>query len=159
MWPDVPLHLAAARLRPAPASADDDEDWDAVIARAKTQAATAKPPSLPPSLPREVPPEMQATPPPLAAPQAPALWMAKLKAARIAGPQDVGAKLDAVWGGLKKQLGVGPAFAAGRRLAIEDQVTPPPVAKADRRAEKRDGRVSSTRSALAGSRSAGRRSP
>src|SRR5690349_14980377 len=90
MWPDVPLHLAAARLRPAPASADDDEDWDAVIARAKTQAATANPPSLPPSLPREVPPEMQATPPPLAAPQAPALWMAKLKAARIAGPQDVG---------------------------------------------------------------------
>jgi hypothetical protein len=157
MWPDVPLHLAAARLRPvAPAEEDVDEDWDAVIARAKTQAEAAKAPKLPPPLPRAAAPEMQPTPPPLAAPQqAPALWTAKLKAARIAGPQEVQAKLDAVWGGLKKQAGLRPAVAAARRPSIEDQITPPPLAKA----EKRAGRVSSTLSALAGSRSAGRRSP
>jgi len=125
MWPEVPLHLAAARLRPV-APADDDEDWDAVIARAKIQAA-----------------EMQATPPPLAAPPAPALWTAKLKAARVGAPQEVRARLDAVWERLKK-----PA-------APEDQATPPPLANADRR----QARVSSTRSAPAGSRSAGRRSP
>jgi hypothetical protein len=34
---DVPLHLVAARLRPAQAAATDD--WDAAIARAKMKAA------------------------------------------------------------------------------------------------------------------------
>jgi hypothetical protein len=72
-WADVPLHLAAARLRPSPAPADaheaDDEDWDAVIARAKMQAA-----------------ETQKTPPPL-----------------LPAPQAVRARLDAAaWGGRKK---------------------------------------------------------
>jgi hypothetical protein len=41
---DVPLHLVAARLRPAAAAVDDDEDWDAVIARAKMQAALPRAP-------------------------------------------------------------------------------------------------------------------
>jgi hypothetical protein len=82
-WADVPLHVAAARLRPAPAS--DDENWDAVIVRAKLQAGPAKapfPPRLPPprhpSLkvphppplpgPRHALPETVVTPPPVPAP-------------------------------------------------------------------------------------------
>jgi hypothetical protein len=44
---DVPLHLAAARLRPPPAPSDDDEEWDAVIARAKLRAEM--PPTPPPT--------------------------------------------------------------------------------------------------------------
>jgi len=63
-WPEVPLHVAAARLRP-PSPAADDEDWNAVIARAKIQAASAKPPSpLPPPLPRNVPSRAPSPPPP-----------------------------------------------------------------------------------------------
>jgi hypothetical protein len=116
MWADVPLHLAAARLRPAPPSADDDEDWDAVIARAKMQAATAKAPRLPPPSPRAVSPEMQETPPPLAAPQIP-----------------VRARMDALWSGLKKPPAQPLAFTA-RRPAIEDMITPPPLEKTRRAA-------------------------
>jgi hypothetical protein len=37
--PAVPLHLAAARLRPSQTAAPDGDDWDAAIARAKMRAA------------------------------------------------------------------------------------------------------------------------
>ena len=49
LWPDVPLHLVAAHLRPPVAPADGDEDWDAVIARAKVQAALPKASRPPPA--------------------------------------------------------------------------------------------------------------
>jgi hypothetical protein len=142
MWPDVPLHLVAASLRPRPASSergqngddDDGEDWDAVIAQAKVQAATRKAPmppplprmgqasrkapSTPPPRPRDIPPEMQETPPPLRAPQVP-----KLAIARPRGPR---ASPDLVaWGGGKKPFGA-------RATREEDQATPPPLAKAPR---------------------------
>ena len=64
-WPDVPLHLGAARLRPSPAPADGDEDWDAVIARARMQAASPKAPSPPPYPPlRDAPAKAPSPPPP-----------------------------------------------------------------------------------------------
>src|SRR5262245_10039364 len=55
--PDVPLHVAAAWLRPPAARADDDDDgWGAVIARAKLQAASPKTPApRTPPLPRHAP--------------------------------------------------------------------------------------------------------
>jgi len=46
---NVPLHVAAARLRPSAAVAAADGDWDAVIARAKMQVASQK---TPPPTPR-----------------------------------------------------------------------------------------------------------
>jgi hypothetical protein len=61
----VPLHLAAARLRPSGPPADDEEDWDVVIARAKMQAAAPKTPGpTPPPLPRHVPWKAPSPPPP-----------------------------------------------------------------------------------------------
>ena len=111
-WAEVPLHLAAARLRPPPAPADDDEDWDAVIARAKMEATP--PPSLPPPLPREISPEMQLTPPP---------------APRARAPELTQATLDAlVRGGMKKPPTLRPAFTA-RRAAAKELATPPPLGK------------------------------
>src|SRR5262245_4825119 len=106
-----PLHLAAARLRPPAAPADDDEDWDAVIARAKMQAAwprAASPPPSPP--PRDAWSEMAATPPPLPAPRGPTF-------------EKVHAKLDALLlGGMKKPAVLPPAFTARRRVD-EDRAT------------------------------------
>jgi hypothetical protein len=64
-WDDVPLHLAAARLRPATARVDDDDDWNAVIARAKMEAASPKAPSPhPPRLPHHAPAKAPSPPPP-----------------------------------------------------------------------------------------------
>src|SRR5262245_25673269 len=68
-WADVPLHLAAARLRPRLADADGDEDWDEVIARAKIQAASPKVPSVPPPFPPPHPSPKAPSPPPFPAPQ------------------------------------------------------------------------------------------
>jgi hypothetical protein len=132
-WADVPLHHMAARLRPPAAPADDAEDWDAVIARAKMQAASPKAPSPPPPPPpRNAWAEMPDTPPPSPARQAPARSMAKLKAPRARAPEATQATLDAlVLGGLKKPTALRPAFAAGRS-AEEDLATPLPLGSARR---------------------------
>jgi len=104
----VPLHLAAARLRPPAAPADDDEDWDAVIARAKLQAASPRAPSpLPPPSLRSEWAEMPATPPP--EPRAP----------RARAHVATQATLDALVGrGLKKTTaspGARPSFGPAKR--------------------------------------------
>ena len=81
----LPLHLAAARLRRPAAPADDDEDWDAVIARAKLRAASPRAPSpLPPPPLRNEWAEMPATPPP------------EPKAPRARAPGATQATLDAI---------------------------------------------------------------
>jgi len=108
---------------------DDDEDWDAVIARAKMQAAAlpraTRPPQ--PAPPRHVPPELQVTPPPVPARQAPAVPMGRLHAQRIRTVEEVRAKLDViVWGSAKRPAALRPA-SRPRRTAEEDMVTPPPV--------------------------------
>ena len=64
-----------------PAAPDDDEDWDAVIARAKMRAAA-------------VPPELQVTPPPVPVRQAPAVARGSLHAQRIRTVEEVRAKLE-----------------------------------------------------------------
>jgi len=85
---NVPLHLVAARLRPPPvAPADADEDWDAVIARAKRQAAWAEMAPTPP--PRSAWAEMAPTPPPA---------LGRLNAPRPRSPQATRATLDALVG-------------------------------------------------------------
>jgi hypothetical protein len=100
-WADVPLHVAAARLRPPAAAAADEEDWDAVIARAKMQAAWA---------------EMPDTPPPSSARQVPTR-------------SNANATLDAfIRRSLETPAAPRPAFA--RRPAAEDLATPPRLGKA-----------------------------
>jgi len=129
---NVPLHLVAARLRSTAAPADDDEDWDAVIARAKMQAALPKAPSPPPHPPRDEWAEMPDTPPPSPARQAPRLWLAERKAPLAGCSEKTLATLDAlVRGGLKKPVAPLPAFIV-RRPAEEDLATPPPLGTARR---------------------------
>jgi len=154
-WADVPLHLAAARLRPRVAAADDDEDWNAMIARAKVQAASSRAPSPPPPpLPRQAVPETQITPPPVPArriparapsPAPPPLPRRATPESQVTpppvptrrAPSPLMAKLRApranpdlvAWGELKKLAASRPAPAA-HRAAEADLVTPPPVAKA-----------------------------
>jgi len=112
-WPDAPLHLVAARLRPPAPAAEDDEDWDAVIARAKMQAA-----------------EMPDTPPPSPGREAPARSLARPNAPRATVPEATRATLDAlVLGGQKKAAAQRPAFVA-RRPADKDPATPLPLARA-----------------------------
>ena len=138
---DVPLHLVAARLRTTAAPADDDEDWDAVIARAKMQAALPKAPSPPAPPPRDEWAAMPNTPPPSPARQAPRLWTAKPKAPRAGGSERTLATLNAlVRGGLKKPVAPLPAFIA-RRAADEDLATPPPLGTARRAAGPMSGRA------------------
>jgi hypothetical protein len=97
-WADVPLHLVAARLRPPPVPAGNDEEWDAVIARAKMQAASPNARRLPPPPARDEWAEMSATPPPSPGRQA-----------RIRTPAATKATLDAlVWGGQRKSAAVTP---------------------------------------------------
>ena len=97
-WADVPLHLVAARLRPPPVPAGNDEEWDAVIARAKMQAASPNARRPPPPPARDEWAEMSATPPPSPARQA-----------RIRTPEATKATLDAlVWGGQRKSAAATP---------------------------------------------------
>ena len=139
--PNVPLHLMAARLRPTAAPADDDEDWEAVIARAKMQAALPKAPSPHSPPPRDEWAEMPDTPPPSSAPQPRRLWIAKPKAPRAGGSERTRATLDAlVRGGLKKPVAPLPAFVV-RRPAEEDLATPPPLGTARRAAGPLPGRA------------------
>ena len=138
---NVPLHLVAARLRQTAAPADDDEDWDAVIARAKMQAALPRAPSPLPPPPRNEWAEMPNTPPPSLAPQARRLWMAKPKAPRAGVSEKTLATLDAlVRGGLKKPVAPLPAFVA-RRPAEQDLATPPPLGTDQRAAGPLSGRA------------------
>ena len=113
------------------AHADDDEDWDAVIARAKMQLALPKASSQPPPpARRRASLEIQETPPPLTTPKAPTPWTARPAPPRAAAPVNVRAKLDTlVWGGMKKPPTPRPPLT-GRRAAEEDPATPPPVPKA-----------------------------
>jgi hypothetical protein len=145
-WPDVPLHLVAARLRPPAPAAEDDEDWDAVIARAKMQAASPKAPSpRPPQLPRNAPAkapspppppprrnawaEMPDTPPPSPGREAPARSVAKPGAPGAMVPEATRATLDALVLGGRKKAAPRPAFVA-RRPADKDPATPLPLARA-----------------------------
>ena len=141
---NVPLHLVAARLRPAAGPVDDDEDWDAVIARAKMQTALPRAPSPPPPRPRDEWAEMPDTPPPLRAQQAPTRWIAKPNAWRAGDSEKRQATLDAlVRGGLKKPVAPLPAFVA-RRPVEEDLATPPPLGTARRAAGTLSGRAKRT---------------
>jgi len=120
------------RAWPPTAPVDDDEEWDAVIARAKLQAAvsprvTRRPQPAPPP---HLPPELQVTPPPVLLRQAPAVSMGRLHSQRIRTAEEVRAKLDViVWGTAKRPAAPRPASAA-RRTAEEDMLTPPPVGRA-----------------------------
>lgn len=86
------------RAWPPTAPAEDDEDWDAVIARAKRQAASlpraTRPPQ--PAPPTHLPPELQVTPPPVPVPQAPTASMGRPPAQRIRTGEQVRAKLDVI---------------------------------------------------------------
>ena len=120
---------------------DDDEDWDAAIARAKLQAAPPKTPTRPPirvryPSPSRAPrtlagyaaPELQVTPPPLPVRQAPPGRGTTPRGPRAAIPQAVAAKLAVVdWGAVKRPGAPWPVAAV--RRADEELVTPPPVAK------------------------------
>jgi hypothetical protein len=117
------------RAWPPTAPVDDDADWDAVIARAKRQAASA--PTVTrraqPAPPARVPPDLQVTPPPVVVRQAPAVPMGRLHAQRIRTVEEVRAKLDViVWGTGNRSAARRPPSPA-RRTAEEDMVTPPPV--------------------------------
>ncbi|HXU64001.1 MAG TPA: hypothetical protein VN962_20020, partial [Polyangia bacterium] len=120
------------RAWPPTPPVDEDEDWDAVIARAKMQAAasprvTRRPQPAPPS---HLPPELQVTPPPVLVRQAPAVAMGQLHSQRIRTVEEVRAKLDAiVWGSANRPAARRPPPAA-RRTAEDDMLTPPPVGRA-----------------------------
>lgn len=111
-WAGAPLHVAAARMRRNAAPADDDEEWEVAITRAKMQIASSIGPRTPPPLPRDEWAEMAPTPPPLPAPDewaamaptppplparpAPTLWMAKPTAFRARSLGATHATLDAL---------------------------------------------------------------
>ena len=125
-------HSVTVRAWPPTPPADDDEDWDAVIARAKRQAAAfpraIRAPQAAPSL--HVPPELQVTPPPVTVRQAPAVSMGQLHSRRIRTAEEVRAKLDVIiWGNASRSRAQRPAPAA-RRTAEEEMPTPPPVGRA-----------------------------
>lgn len=112
-----------------PAAADDGEDWDAVIARAKAQAAALPRQTRPrqPAPPTYVPPELQVTPPPVPVRQAPSVSAGRLHTQQIRTAEEVRAKLDVVvWGTANRSAGLRPASHT-HRTAEEDMVTPPPV--------------------------------
>ena len=117
------------RAWPPTAPVDDDADWDAVIARAKRQAAasptvTRRPQPTPAP---HVPSDLQVTPPPVLVRQAPSVSRGKLHAQRIRTVEEVRAKLDViVWGTANRSAARRPPSPA-RRPAEEDMVTPPPV--------------------------------
>src|SRR3954468_16354521 len=118
-----------ARAWPPTAPVDDDDDWDALIARAKMQAAASprvtRPPQ--PAPPPHRRPELQVTPPPVLVRQAPTVAMGRLHSQRSRTAQEVGAKLDViVWGSANRSAPPRPASRA-HRTAEEDMLTPPPV--------------------------------
>jgi hypothetical protein len=121
MTMDARTRFKSGRSRPPAAPADDGDDWDAVIARAKMKAASL---GTPIPLLRRTPTagyaalEMQVTPPPV--PRAP-------MRARV--PERTKATLDALMqGGLHSAASLRPVYAP-RRQAEAEMVTPPPVAK------------------------------
>jgi hypothetical protein len=91
------LQSVTVRAWPPAPPADDDHDWDAVIARAKMQAAlprVTRPPR--PAPPPRLPPELQVTPPPVPVRRAPAVSMGTLHAQRIRTAEEVRAKLEII---------------------------------------------------------------
>jgi hypothetical protein len=119
------------------APVDDDEDWDAVIARAKMQAASPRAPrALPPFPARFASPQ---TPPPSLTRQALAARRPAEedlvtpppldRAPRSESREEAKAKLAALvaWGSMKRPSAPQQAFVA-RRSAEEGLVTPPPLA-------------------------------
>ena len=133
----VPLHVAAARLRPPAVAPSDDEDWGVLIARAKMQAASPKapfPPPLPPprhpSLklpapppPRPASPETDVTPPPSPGRQVPPPF--KTRGTVLA--ERANSTLDAFIQGRRK--GTTAPRLALVRPAEEERATPPPIGK------------------------------
>jgi len=126
---DARPNPVTVRAWPPRAPVDDDEDWDAVIARAKIQAAALPRASRPqqPAPPPHLPPELQVTPPPVAVRQTPTVSMGNLHAQRIRTTGEVRAKLDGVvWGRGNRSAALPPASPA-HRTAEEDMLTPPPL--------------------------------
>jgi hypothetical protein len=128
------------RAWPPTAPVDEDEVWEAVIARAKMQAAASprvtRPPQ--PAPPRHLRPELQVTPPPVLVRQAPT--MGTLHTHRIRTVEEVRAKLDIiVRGSANRSAALRPA-PRPRRTAEEDMVTPPPVVMGGRAAGSRTRR-------------------
>lgn len=128
------------RAWPPAAPAVDDDEWDAVIARAKMRAAAlptvTRAPHPPPR--PHVPPELQLTPPPVPVRQAPMAAMGTLHAQRIRTAEEVRAKLDViVRGSATRSAALRPA-SRPHRTPEDDMVTPPPVGT--------DGRVAGQRS-------------
>ncbi len=127
--PGARSNSVTVRAWPPTAPADDGEDWDAVIARAKMQASAAPRVTRPaqPTPSAHVPPELQVTPPPVPVRQPPATSMGRLHAQRIRTVDEVRAKLDAiVWSSANRSAARRPASRA-RRTAEDDMVTPPPL--------------------------------
>jgi len=101
-WGALPRHPVTVRSWPPPAPADEDEAWDALIARAKMQAPSPRAPQpSQPAFARPIPPELQVTPPPELQVTPPPVRVGA--APRPQTAQDVRAKLDVVaWGNVKR---------------------------------------------------------
>jgi len=129
-----------ARAWPPTASVDEDEVWDAVIARAKMQASASprltRPPQ--PARPPHLRPELQVTPPPVPLRQAPT--MGQLHTHRIRTVEEVQAKLDVIVRGSANGSSALRPVSRARRTAEEDMVTPPPLRTDGRVAGPRRGR-------------------
>jgi hypothetical protein len=118
--------IAAARSRTPAPPAKDDLDWDAAIARARVQTAPPRTPTPPP-----LPPARHA-PPPSPARRAAAPSTIRLTTPRLLSPEEVRAKLDAVVrAGVKRAVPPRPSLAP-RRPAEEDLPTPLPLGRARR---------------------------
>src|SRR4051794_7712686 len=118
-----------ARAWPPTAPVDDDADWDALIARAKMQAAAlpraTRPPQ--PAPPPHMWPELQVTPPPVRVRQAPMVSLGKLHAQRIRTVEEVRAKLDVFVRGSANRSAARRPAPPPHRTAQEDMLTPPPL--------------------------------
>ena len=93
--PQGPSSVTVRAWPPTP-PIDEDEEWDAVIARAKMRTSA-------------VPPELQVTPPPVPVRQASSVPMGSLHAQRLRTVEEVRAKLDViVRGGVKRSTVLPP---------------------------------------------------
>lgn len=143
-WADVPM-IPATRSRPPVPAAADDENWDAVIARARQQQVVSlKTPSRPPPLPRQRPsistypsdrirrsipsPDTQVTPPPVVDRRPPPTWKSDRSGLWSGASEQLKARLDALitGPGVKRTAALRAALAA-RRPGELDAATPPPV--------------------------------
>ncbi len=107
---DALTRFTPGRSRPPAATTDDDDEWDALIARAKMRAASLGGPLR------------------LQPPAAGYASRTSPMAPRARPPERTGATLDALMrGGLHSAASLRPVLAP--RLPEEEMVTPPPVPK------------------------------